>query len=432
MIWEIAEITATLIECFLIVNFLVRFLGFKSEERRILKTAAGFLMIAVDGLLLPIWIKSELAIGMLLLTICFVYSVLFLKGNIYIKIFAVFLGNVLILIINSLVLTGFSAIFNSNFEELIDSRNAIRFGILLSTKFLYFLCTQIILVLCRKKEYILNKTEWAAIVTIFLTTLTGTISVFELMLVPQYVDIASTVILAGLILVNVSAYFFMLKNSKDNRERARLDMLDLQLSEQKERIEEINAMYDEMLQIRHDMKKCVTCAAAMIDRGNITEAKEYLEKTAQEKIGKVKEFVILDSKAISAVVNSKFSQCRKEGIEITVSVTDYIDKFDETDISILLANLFDNGIEACRKLDGKKYISFLAEKNQGYLRIIMKNSAPQKEEKNNRLITTKSNKKNHGYGIKTIKELTEKYEGMYDFFCDKGEFTADIWLKIPK
>ncbi len=431
MIWETVEITATLIECFLIASFLICFLGFKSEEHRILKTAAGFLTIAADEVLLPL-LESELVTGMMMLVICFVYSVIFLRGSIYIKIFAVFLGNVLILIINSLVLTGFSAVSGLSFEELIASRDLVRFGILLSTKFLYLICTQIILMLCRKKEYKLNKTEWAAVVTIFLTTLTGSIAVFELRLNPQYANIACVVILSGLVLINVSAYFFMIKNSRDNREKARANMLELQLSEQKERIDDINEMYSEILQIRHDMKKCVTCAAAMIDRGSFNEAKEYLEKSAQEKIGTVKEYIMLESKAVSAVVNSKLSQCRREGIEITASATDYINTFNETDVSILLANLFDNAIEACRKLEGKKYISFLAEKNKGYLRIVMKNSAPESEEQNKRFSTTKPDKKNHGYGIKTIKELAEQYDGMYDFFCEKGEFTADIWLKIPK
>lgn len=432
MIWETVEITATLIECFLIESFLVRFLGFKNEEHKILNTVAGFLMIATDEFLLPLLIKSELVIGIMLLVVCFLYSMIFLKGNIYIKIFAVFLGNVMILIINSLVLTGFSMICSSNFEELIASRNVVRFGILLSTKFLYFLCTQIILGLCRKQDYKLNKTEWAAVVTIFLTTLTGAISVFELRLDSRYSNIASVVILSGLVLINVSTYFFMVKNSRDNREKVKSKLLELQLSEQRERVEEINGMYSEILQIRHDMKKCVTCAAAMMDRGNFSEAKEYLEKTAQEKIGTVNEYIILESKAVSAVINSKLSHCRKEGIEITASATDYIDKFDETDISILLANLFDNAIEACRKLEGRKYICFLAEKNKGYLRIIMKNSAPESEEANKKHCTTKPDKKNHGYGIKTVKELTEKYEGMHDFFCENEEFTADIWLKILK
>lgn len=432
MIWETVEITATLIECILIESFFVRFLGFKTEEHKTIKIVTGFLMIAADELLLPLVIKSDLVTGIMMLVACFAYSMIFLKGNIYIKIFAIFLGNVIILIINSLVLTGFSAIYDSDFGELISSRNVVRFGILLSTKFLYFLCTQVILALCRKQDYKLNKTEWAAVGTIFLTTLTGAISVFELRLDSRYSNISSVVILSGLVLINVSTYFFMVKNSRDNREKVQSEMLELQLSEQRERVEEINEMYDEILQIRHDMKKCVTCAAAMIDRGNVREAKEYLEKTVQEKIGTVDEYIILESKAVSAVINSKLSQCRKEGIEITASATDYIDKFNETDISILLANLFDNAIEACRKVEGRRYISFLAEKNKGYLRIIMKNSAPKSESKNKKHGTTKLDKKNHGYGIKTVKELTEKYEGMHDFFCENGEFTADIWLKILK
>lgn len=200
--------------------------------------------------------------------------------------------------------------------------------------------------------------------------------------------------------------------------------------EQSERIDEINKMYREILQIRHDMKKCLTCAAAMIETGYYAEAKEYLEKAAEKKIGKVHEYIIIDSKAVSAVINSKISRCRKERIEITASASDCINKFDETDISILIANLFDNSIEACRKLNSGRYITFLAEKTGGYLRIEMKNSAPKSEEENKKHHTTKQDKINHGYGIKTVKKLAKKYEGMCDFFCENEEFTADVWLKI--
>jgi hypothetical protein len=430
MIWNIAEIAAALIECFLIMNFLMRFLGLKNKKYSFLKFTVGFLAIAANGLLLPIINTSELLMGVVSLVICFIYSIFFLKGDVYIKIFAVFTSNVLILIINSLVLTGFSKIYNSGFEELIMSRNAVRFEILLITKFLYFLFTQIILVLCRKKEYELNKTEWTAVLTVFLTTLVGTAAVFEIML-SQYSDIACVILLIGLVLINLSVYFFMIKISIDNREKTHMKLLGIQLSEQKDRICEINEMYGEILQIRHDMKKCISCVGALIRCGDYKEAEEYLEMVSGEKIGTVNEYIMLKSSVVSAVINSKLSQCRRENIEITVTVSDCIKNFSETDVSILLANLFDNAIEACRKTEKEKYINFLMEQYMGYVKILMKNSAPEGEMKNTEFKTTKQDRKNHGYGIKTIKEIAEKYEGMHDFIVDEGKFTADIWLKIP-
>ena len=55
--------------------------------------------------------------------------------------------------------------------------------------------------------------------------------------------------------------FFLRKLSRDNAQKTEMAMLQLQVSEQKERMKEIDIMYNEILQIRHDIRKCINCAA---------------------------------------------------------------------------------------------------------------------------------------------------------------------------
>ena len=194
-------------------------------------------------------------------------------------------------------------------------------------------------------------------------------------------------------------------------------------------MKDINVMYNEILHIRHDIKKCINCAEVLLSQEKYTEAEQYLADLSSEKLGTIQQYVVLKSGVISAVINSKLSECKRENIHIETSVSDCFDNFSEMDISILLANLFDNAIEACMKLKEGRYLTFNINLHRGYLRILMKNRADGTLVNNSQLKTTKMDKKNHGFGIKTITEITEKYNGIHDFQLIDDEFVADIWLE---
>ena len=50
--------------------------------------------------------------------------------------------------------------------------------------------------------------------------------------------------------------------------------------------------------------------------------------------------------------------------------------------------------------------------------------------KNNKLLeTSKPDKTNHGFGIYSISEIVEKYDGMKDIYEKNGYFVVDIMLK---
>ena len=66
----------------------------------------------------------------------------------------------------------------------------------------------------------------------------------------------------------------------------------------------------------------------------------------------------------------------------------------------------------------------------GIYRFAVKNSINKSVLENNRqLITSKSDKKHHGYGIKIIREIAEKYQGRCDFFEEENVFCCLVVLK---
>ena len=366
--------------------------------------------------------------GVALILLLLGYSIVFLKGNLYNKVFIVFFNVLIILTVNTLMLTIFGWIFNADFNNLAQMRNSARVMLLVTTKFLYFICTRLIIKMKKGKSYSLSGKEWILVICIFLITLMIGVMMFEAIWKEEYNDTVLAVFAVGLILINVITYSLLSRLSKENARKTELAILEIQLHEQAERMNEINNMYTEILHIRHDIKKCVNCASVLLQQGKYSEAEKYLNDISSEKLGTIKEYVVLKSGVISAVINSKLSECRRNNILIETSISDCVDGFSDIDISILLSNLFDNAIEACMKLNEGRFLSFHMFLYMGYLRIVMKNSVDSSNAGNIRF-TTKPDRKNHGFGIKTITEISEKYNGMHDFRFVGNEFIADIWLK---
>ncbi len=428
MIWNIVEIAACAVENIIIVDFIGKYLEYRNEKLIWLKSCLFFALSMINVMVVPAVFNSEMASAIILVLLLLGYSLVFLKGNIYNKVFIVFFNVLIILTVNTLLLTVFGWIFNADFNNLAQMRNSARMMLLVTTKFLYFLCTRLILKLKKGNAYSLSGKEWLLVLCIFFITLTIGIMMFEAIWKEEYNDTVLAVFAFGLIFINVITYSLLSRLSKENARKTELSILEIQLHEQAERMNEINNMYSEILQIRHDIKKCVNCAGVLLKQGKYSEAESYLNEISSERLGTIKEYVVLKSGVVSAVINSKLSECKRNNILIETSISDCTDGFSEIDISILLSNLLDNAIEACMKLNEGRYLSFHMFLHMGYLRIVMKNSVDSSKAGNIRS-TTKSDRKNHGFGIKTITEISEKYDGMHGFQIVDNEFTADIWMR---
>ena len=73
------------------------------------------------------------------------------------------------------------------------------------------------------------------------------------------------------------------------------------------------------------------------------------------------------------------------------------------------------------------YLNIL--KIHGYYNIVVKNRIDNSVISNNKkLQTTKLDKKHHGYGLRTVKMLAEKYNGMSDIYEKDGFFIVSVLL----
>ncbi len=101
---------------------------------------------------------------------------------------------------------------------------------------------------------------------------------------------------------------------------------------------------------------------------------------------------------------------------------------EETDLYTLFGNLADNAIEAVRTLEAdKKVISLSVKRANDFLSVNMHNCYEgELRFKDTLPLTTKKDSESHGYGMKSVKLLCEKYGGELSVSTDKNVFNVNI------
>ncbi|MCD8188517.1 MAG: ATP-binding protein [Ruminococcus sp.] len=135
------------------------------------------------------------------------------------------------------------------------------------------------------------------------------------------------------------------------------------------------------------------------------------------------------NRVVDIVSNTKLMQCRNEDISVIVCSSKFETDIKDVDMCSLLGNIFDNAIEACRKVEKNREIYFEITQQKKYIHIILKNSIKKSVlESNPELKTTKVQKKIHGYGLKSVRDIVNKYNGMIEIYEKNGLFIMDIWI----
>ena len=219
-----------------------------------------------------------------------------------------------------------------------------------------------------------------------------------------------TIIIEILITIEMYKVF-----SKLNEEKNRGRYLEWQLNYQLRHysfIEEKNMM---LKRYRHDMTNHWMLVNRLIKSDKFDLAEEYSGKMAEKLIGE--ENLILDTgnPILDAILTEKIQKSKSLNIDFLneIIISKGI-KIDPIDCCIIFGNILDNAIEACAKLDNKRYIKINLSSKENMLICKIKNSINPKNLINKDYKTTKQDKDKHGFGIANVKKSIEKYNGYID------------------
>ena len=183
--------------------------------------------------------------------------------------------------------------------------------------------------------------------------------------------------------------------------------------------------------IKHDLKNQIQIAYAMRNKNdNFVNILEDIDA----ELDKVNTNIYSKNEILNTVLLLKKIEAKKFDINMVYKIDKSIslDSMKDSDVCKLFSNLLDNSIEASKKTDDKKVLLKLCKRND-YIVLICENTYKEELRKNILgFLTTKENKKEHGYGIKIIKSISDKYGGEMNIQAKNGSFKIIMVFYIKK
>lgn len=193
---------------------------------------------------------------------------------------------------------------------------------------------------------------------------------------------------------------------------------------------EIREIYMDMRGWRHDYHNHMQVMKAQLALGNLDEIRTYLDNLEKE-LDRVDTSVKSGNLMADAILNSKLTLAKRQKISVDCAVK--LPKklpVEDVDLCVILGNLMDNALEACRQIEEKeRFLRIYMAVNKSQLYLSVQNSARQEpgfEERN--YITRKRG--NHGLGMKRVKAAVDKYDGYLNLANEPGIFAAEVSMPL--
>jgi len=186
---------------------------------------------------------------------------------------------------------------------------------------------------------------------------------------------------------------------------------------------------DETKKARHDLKHHLTVIQSFVETGEKEKLTDYVSQYKSLLLDDT--IIFCDNFAINSLLWYYSGIAKKEGVNFDTKVElSENPGISDTDLCIIFGNLIENAIEACRKVDGERFIK-INTRLTGNLLVIAIDNSFNGEFKNDddKFISTK----HEGLGIGTIsvKAVAQKYDGTVEYSVKDEEFQVSIMLRIP-
>ena len=228
----------------------------------------------------------------------------------------------------------------------------------------------------------------------------------------------------GIMVMNVVMFEWLKFISEKDRRWNQIRLLQERNEEKIQLYHEMSLNYEEQKRILHDYHNQIGCMQGLLKRQQYKEAEAYAEKLADSLPDQMQN-VDVNHPILNVVLNQKYRLAKRKDISFLIYANDLSDLWlEEQDAVSLLSNLLDNAIEACGKLEsGRKiWVKLVREKRQFVLSIRNTVSEPV-DIQDDAIPTSKEDKGRHGIGLKNVRMILDKYQGMGMMRYEEGCFS---------
>lgn len=433
VLWMIFELAANLCESFLCIHFIIE--SFDKKCR-----IFGLKIVYIIGTLGFAAVITSLnqitgyegILGLIYAAFFILFSLIFLRGALLKKIFISALT--LVCLVGTAAIFGniFSALFKSDLIEIYTAHTFERAVFLVIGISLLAYILAIFSHFTGGKKESLNVKEWILILSVLLISFL-IIAVLHIIILDDETENEHINLLMaaeiGIIFINILC-LYITANLNETHKREEQLLIDKKRNEYSQQYaQSIKEQYEQTRRLRHDMKQYAAAMQALIKGGKFSEAKNLSEKQT-ENLSRIETVINVENDFLNAILNSKLSFAKSKEIDVLCSIENNISGVDDIDLCNLIGNLLDNAICAAEKCDTESRLIEIKISSVGSkLTIIVRNSIEDSVLKENpELKSTKADSAEHGFGVKTIKYITKRYNGKFDFYEEGLMFISRVEL----
>lgn len=244
----------------------------------------------------------------------------------------------------------------------------------------------------------------------------------------EFVAPVSLIVVAGVIILSV-------KSSEASHFKQINSIIESYLNAQKKYYETQKRSNNEIRSIKHDMKNHLLCIKQLCANGNYSGLDEYISDIS-DTLDSVDKSIHTGNEIADVIINEKIRQANELGIDFSYCGEPVNINIKPVDVCTILSNLLDNAIEANSEVGPyNKYVELTFRQTKNFLLITVKNPTVNNIKiSDNIIVTTKSDKKIHGFGIDNVRRAVKKYEGELNLSVNKDNqcFTFTTEVMLPK
>lgn len=234
-------------------------------------------------------------------------------------------------------------------------------------------------------------------------------------------DVLFYMALCGMILV---LYVLILNSTLEimcrRRTEEELQFARQLIGQQREHYNQTLDYIEQVRIIKHDFRHHIH---ALLSMGK-EEQTRYLLNLKQE-LDRTAEMVFCQNQAVNGLLQEYCARARQAGVEFTarVDLSAHV-PVDDLTLCIVIGNLLENSLEACRRLSGPRYILIQARWLEDHLMMLVENSYNGQIKKSEGRIL--SSKKDGGLGILSIRRILSQPGDEFDVDYNDNTFTAMV------
>ena len=300
-------------------------------------------------------------------------------------------------------------------------------------KIVFWICIRILCLLCKGKVEGVQKKGYGIFLIIIanvnIWVLVGNLTL-SIHAEGDLVKIWSGIITFMLLLVDMIALKLYLIYQEKVEEKSMKQLYAEQVRMYDEELHEKQKTIDGVRRTRHDIKNHMIYLQELLAE-NPDEAKKFLKEYLGENIDNKSELSKSGNLAVDALINYKNIIAREKGITIHLESRIPAElPYESTDLSIILGNLLDNAMEATEKLENEKdiFVSLLYQKEKMLIKVQNPYTGDLKKDRAGNYISEKKDRENHGIGLKSVRKVVEKYEGVMEIHTEDQTFEVYVIL----